>query len=74
MNHWKFCVKDNGKGIEKGYLKKIFKVFQKLDNKNNSTGIGLSIVKKIVKIYEGSVYAESDLGKGTEIHFTLKKF
>jgi PAS domain S-box-containing protein len=74
ISHWKFCIKDNGKGIEKGYLKKIFEVFQKLDNKNNSTGIGLSIVKKIVKIYEGGVYAESDPGKGTEIHFTLKKF
>lgn len=73
-SHWKFCVRDNGKGIEKGYLEKIFRVFQKLDNKNNSTGIGLSIVKKIVEIYDGSVFAESDPGKGTEIYFTLKKF
>ena len=73
-SHWKFCVKDNGKGIEKGYLKKIFKVFQKLDNKGNSTGIGLSIVKKIVKIYNGTVFAESEPGIGTKIHFTLEKF
>jgi len=73
-HHWKFCVKDNGKGIEKGYLKKIFKVFQKLDNKNNSTGIGLSIVKKIVDIYNGDVFAESEPGEGTKIHFTLEKF
>ena len=73
-SHWKFCVKDNGKGIEKGYLKKIFKVFQKLDNENNSTGIGLSIVKKIVNIYNGDIFAESEPGEGTKIHFTLEKF
>ena len=54
--------------------KKIFEVFQKLDNEFDSSGIGLSIVKKIVEVYHGEVYAESELGKGTKIFFTLKKF
>lgn len=73
-NYWKFCVEDNGKGIEDKYHKKIFEVFQKLDNNLDSSGIGLAIVKKIVHVYEGEVYAESQLSKGTKIFFTLKKF
>ena len=72
--YWKFCIEDNGKGVEEKYLKKIFEVFQKLDNEFDSSGIGLSIVKKIVEVYHGEVYAESVLGKGTKIFFTLKKF
>lgn len=72
--HWKFCVEDNGNGVEDKYLKRIFEVFQKLDNEFDSSGIGLSIVKKIVEVYHGEVYAESELGKGTKIFFTLKKF
>ncbi len=72
--YWKFCVEDNGNGIKEEYLKRIFEVFQKLDNKHDSSGIGLSIVRKIVDAYEGEVYAESELGIGTKIFFTLKKF
>lgn len=72
-NYWKFCIEDNGKGIEPKYLKKIFEVFQKLDNNFDSSGIGLSIVKKIVEAYGGEVYAESEVGKGTKLFFTLKK-
>jgi len=73
-NYWKFCVEDNGEGIEAKYLKKIFEVFQKLNDEYRSSGIGLSIVKKVVEIYEGEIYAESEPGKGTKIFFTLKKF
>jgi len=72
-NYWEFCVEDNGKGIEPKYLKKIFEVFQKLDNSFESSGIGLSIVKKVVDAYDGEVYAESEIGKGTKIVFTIKK-
>ncbi|TWO32709.1 GHKL domain-containing protein [Seonamhaeicola sediminis] len=70
---WKFFVKDNGKGIEKAYFDKIFKTFQKLENNPESSGIGLSIVKKIVTLYGGKIWVESEIGKGTTFHFTLKK-
>lgn len=72
-HYFNFCIKDNGKGIPKEYLGKIFGVFQKLDNSMNSSGIGLSIVKKIVTIYQGEIHAKSKQGKGTEIFFSLKK-
>ena len=40
---------------------------------NKKTGIGLSIVKKIVDLYEGTVWLESELNKGTTFYFTIKK-
>ncbi len=71
--HWIFTVKDNGVGIPKEYHKKIFEIFQSIGNKERSTGIGLSIVKKIVDRYEGEVWVESEIGEGTEFHFSLSK-
>ncbi|WP_340064976.1 sensor histidine kinase [Ascidiimonas aurantiaca] len=69
----RFSVKDNGKGIDKKYHQRIFRIFQKLENKGTSSGIGLSIVKKIVDYYEGAVWLNSEPGSGTEVVFTLKK-
>ena len=45
---WEYYVTDNGPGIEEAYFKKIFQMFQTLNNRDEfeSTGIGLSIVKK----------------------------
>ncbi|GMN06223.1 PAS domain S-box protein [Croceitalea sp. MTPC5] len=71
--HWQFSVKDNGVGIPKEYHEKIFKIFQSIGNNERSTGIGLSIVKKIIDLYHGSVWLESEIGRGTIFYFTLKK-
>ncbi len=72
-DYWKFSVKDNGKGVDKTYHKKIFETFEKLENTADSTGIGLSIVKKIVDLFKGKVWIESEVGKGTTFYFTFKK-
>lgn len=71
--HWQFYVRDNGVGIEKNYFDKVFKPFQKLENNPKATGIGLSICKKIVNAYQGEIWLESELGKGSVFYFTLKK-
>lgn len=73
VDFWQFYIKDNGKGIDAAYFEKIFKTFGKLENSPQSTGIGLSIVKKIVDVYGGTIWLESELGKGTTFYFTLKK-
>lgn len=71
--HWGFSIKDNGVGIPKEYHKKIFEIFQSIGDNERSTGIGLSIVKKIIDRYGGEVWLESEVGVGTEFHFTLDK-
>jgi light-regulated signal transduction histidine kinase (bacteriophytochrome) len=70
---WEFYIKDNGKGIEEVYFKKIFKTFQKLQSNIESSGIGLSIVKKIITLYQGKIWLTSEINKGTTFYFTLKK-
>lgn len=72
-NYWNFFVKDNGKGIEEKYFEKIFIAFQKLEDDYKSTGIGLSIAKKIIELYNGKIWLESNLNKGSIFYFSIKK-
>ena len=73
-DYYLFSIADNGIGIDEKYHKKIFQVFQILEeNENSSTGIGLSIVKKIVELYSGKVWVESKKDLGTTFYFTLNK-
>ena len=72
-DHYKFSVEDNGIGIAPEFYDKIFKIFQSLNKTKDSTGIGLSIVKKIVDLYNGEIWVESELKKGTTFYFTLTK-
>lgn len=72
---WWFYVRDNGPGIEKEFHEKIFKIFQTLKTKDemNSTGIGLSVVKKVIDNAGGTIWIESETGKGSTFFFTYKK-
>ncbi|MGB9003799.1 MAG: PAS domain-containing sensor histidine kinase [Nitrosotalea sp.] len=75
----KYCsivVKDNGTGITKDKLDKIFVRFYQVDTsstrEHKGTGLGLSICKGIVEGHGGKIWAESKgMGKGTEIHILL---
>jgi len=73
---WEFSVKDNGPGIEKKYFDKVFELFKTLvpPDEGGGTGIGLATVKRIVEMYGGSVWLESELGKGSTFYFTLPKW
>lgn len=65
-------VKDNGVGIDPQYHKKIFGLFNRLDNEIEGTGVGLTLVKRIVEIYGGKIWVESDgHGNGSTFYFTL---
>ena len=72
-NSWEFEIYDNGIGIAEKYFKKVFQIFQVLEEKENSTGVGLSIVKKIVDFYNGKIWIKSKKNKGTSFYFTLPK-
>ena len=67
-----FFVKDNGIGIAPEYHKKVFGLFDKLDAKSEGTGIGLALVKRIIEVHGGTIWVESELGKGATFFFTLE--
>jgi two-component system CheB/CheR fusion protein len=66
-NYYHIAVTDNGIGFEPQYKELIFKVFQRLHDREiyPGTGIGLAIVKKIVDNHKGFITATSELNKGT---------
>jgi len=72
---FRFHVSDNGPGIEKQHWERIFKIFQTLAPRDEfeSTGIGLTVVKKIVELYNGKIWLDSEVGKGTTFFFTFPK-
>jgi len=74
-------VTDDGPGIPKEALDRVFERFYRVDKARSrdqgGTGLGLSIVKHIIQSHGGEVWAESELGKGATFYFTLpatKKF
>ena len=68
-------VKDNGIGIAEKDLSHLFERFYRVDKgrsrESGGTGLGLSIVKHIVQLHGGEIWAQSRLGEGTRISFTL---
>jgi two-component system OmpR family sensor kinase len=70
LNNNSFIIEDEGMGIAKEKLDKIFNLYQRNSNLAGGFGVGLSIVKQICKEYDINVDVSSELEKGTK--FSLK--
>ncbi len=68
--YW-FSVSDNGIGIDKDDIPKIFTLFSQINNKNEGSGIGLAVVQKIIIQLNGFLEVESDVNKGTTVYFSI---
>ena len=74
--YYHFSVRDNGIGIPKEQLPKIFNLFQtfgQIDRKGNiGNGIGLSTVRKLIMSLGGDIEVESKLGENTTFYFHIE--
>lgn len=70
-SHTSFWVEDNGLGIKKEHLNKIFEMFFRASEKSTGSGLGLYIVKEAVAKLGGEITAGSIPGKGTEFKVIL---
>jgi signal transduction histidine kinase len=70
------CISDNGIGISHQNISRLFKIDQsyttKGTNDETGTGLGLLLCKEFVEINEGTIWLESEPGKGSRFFFTVK--
>jgi signal transduction histidine kinase len=75
--HVKISVSDEGIGIPEGQISRLFQKFSRVDTpaarEIKGSGLGLWICREIVKAHGGQIWVESQLGKGSDFSFTLKK-
>ncbi len=70
-NYLSFVLEDNGIGIGKEHLPKIFDMFYRASEDSKGTGLGLFLVRESVKMLRGNIMVSSTLGEGTTFRLKL---
>jgi len=73
-----FEIKDNGMGVDKESLPRIFDTLYRADkarsNVRDGSGLGLSVCKQIIEMHGGMIWAQSEIGNGLSIFISLPIF
>ena len=68
-------VQDEGIGIPREMIPKLFQKFVRVDNADTrsigGTGLGLALIKEILRLHDGDIWVESEPGMGSRFFFTL---
>jgi signal transduction histidine kinase len=69
------AVEDTGQGIPSGELSKVFDTFARVSSRptagESSTGLGLAVVRRLIELHGGSVWVQSEEGKGSTFGFRI---
>jgi len=75
QNEWMICVSDNGLGIKKENINKLFRIEENISTpgtqKEKGTDLGLILCKEFVEKHGGKIWVDSELNKGSNFKFTL---
>ena len=73
-----FTVSDTGIGIPRSDQPRIFERFYRVDaarsREAGGTGLGLSIAKHLIEVHGGRIWVESEVGEGSQFHFSIPVF
>lgn len=67
-------VRDHGVGIPPDFVKRLFSRYERYEKNTGKivgTGLGLAITRQIVEMHGGKIWVDSNMGSGSEFHFTL---